>query len=395
LRPIHYFSTVVATSILLMSQAAPAQSPSLPGGRGLVHLSSAWTLDQGVATLQAYSSTYFKSDRVPGPGGQPIGVTFWDIQGAVSLHFASGRHFEWAATEIVYQDNHRGGKGYNLPDDLFLKLKVGSLGSTSSPFRFGFLLESRIPVAPKHNIVLEPYSSGRVEGGITGLVTYSPDLLIPEKAFNLHLNLGYWFHNDAGLRINGQPVLGPSRHVSYGLGFAVPTQQFDFSLELTGRAFIERPPEGTFTRDDFMFLTPGISYRPSRQLAFQFGVDLRLTSVQQASAAAVKLPSPNFPQYPPWRLRLGMKFHFGRTSPSLPTETELAKAQDQQQQKTALEKLTEERTRTQQAIKELERIRAQREQLQAVLARLRKLLDYGSGVTNEKEGKSKVTQKNP
>jgi hypothetical protein len=388
-------SPAVAGWLLLLSPATYSQNASLPGGRGLVHLASAWTLDRGVATVHAYTSTFFKNDIVPGANGQQRGVTFWDIQGAISINYASGRHFEWAATEIVYQDTHKGGKGYNTPDDLFLKLKIGSLGSTSSPFRFGFLLESRIPIASQRNIVLEPYSSGRVEGGITGLLSYSPDVLIPEKAFNLHLNLGYWFYNDAGLRVNGKPILGPSRHVAYGIGFAVPSRLFDFSLELTGRAFVERPPKSVFSRDDFIFLTPGVTYRPYKNLSFQLGMDVRLTSVQKETLEAVRLPSPNFPGYPPWRVRFGVKFQLGKTSPELPPETGLARAGDGEGEMTALEQLAQERRQTQRAIQDLERIRMQREQLQTVLARLRRLLEYGTEVTDEKEGKTEVTQKNP
>lgn len=394
MRPIRFLTAVAAGWLVFSIPAAFSQSLSLPGGRGLVHLVSAWNLDRGVATVHAYSSTYFKNDVVRGANGESVGITFWDIQGALSVNYASGRHVEWSATQIVYQDNHKGGKGYNLPDDLFLKLKIGSLGSLASPFRFGFQIETRIPVASKHNVVLEPYASGRVEGGVTGLLTYSPDLLIPEHAFNLHLNLGYWFHNDAGLRINGRPVLGPSRFVSYGIGFAVPARKFDFVLELTGRAYVERPPETVFSRDDFIFLTPGLFYRPYQNVSLQAGFDLRLTSTPQAASAA-RLPSPNFPTYPPWRLRVGMKIAFGKTSPELPPETQLTRATDGGGEKSALEQLAEERQRTQRAIAELERIRKQRENLQAVLARLRRVLEYGTGVTDEKEGKSEVTQKNP
>lgn len=395
-------SSLIVLFLWTFSNQIYAQGLTLPGGRGLIHLSSAWNLEKGSMTLHGYTSSYYKNSSIMGSDGIATGITYWDVQGVLTFHYASGKHTEWVISQTVYQDNHKGENqnNFNVPDDLILKFKVGSIGSSLSRFRFGFTMETRIPIASKHNLILEPYSSDRIEGGFATQVTYSPDLLIPESAFNLHINLGFWYHNDTGkYLVSGPPedqiaVVNPTSKFLYGIGFAFPVEHFDLSLELTGQAFVNRPPVTAYGREDFIYLTPGIKYRPTRWISLLAGLDLRLFDFKdstryQAQGTALPRINDELANYPFWRLRFGIQFNLRKPAPQLQPTIEFSKVAASGNNNGHLgkkekllkhlkeqEELAKARLQTESAEAELERIREERKRLEAIIARLRKILDY-------------------
>lgn len=393
--------------------SAHGQSVNYPGGRGLLHTASAWNLERGGITVMGYSSSYFKNARLTNADGTLSGVTYWDLQGVLSLHYASGRHVEWVLNQIVYQDSHKGSDqdAYNLPDDLILKMKIGSIGAKTSRAKFGFVFGMRLPLAAKDNLVLEPYRSRRVEGGLTALFSYSPDPLIPESAFNFHLNIGLWYHNDTGTDPIETPennfvVIDPTTRFLYSIGFAFPVKHFDFSLELSGQNFFNRPPVTAYGREDFIYLTPGIKYRPNQWVTLLAGLDLRLsdfedTSFYQNQGGVLPRINEALPNYPFWRLRTGIQFHLIKPAPQIPPTIDLSKVGNNGKREARIEKaqreleerlieqydLTRERLETESAEAELERIREERKRLEAIIARLKRVLNYGDA-TEEPEKKT-------
>lgn len=405
------------------SNPSYAQGLLLPGGRGLIHLSSAWNLEKDGMTLHGYTASYFKNSTITGSSGIATGITYWDIQGAFTFHYASGKHAEWVITQIVYQDSHKGNNhnGFTIPDDLILKLKVGSIGSSASRYKFGFTVGTRIPMASEHNLILEPYSGDRIEAGFITQLTYSPDHLIPESAFNLHINLGFWYHNDTGrYLVSGPPedqiaAINPTTKFLYGIGFAFPITHFDFSLELIGQAFFNRPPITAYGREDFIYLATGIKYRPTRWISFLAGLDLRLsdfkdTTLYHAQGTALPRINDELANYPFWRLQFGFQFNLRKPAPQLPPTIEFSKLDTNGKNNSYTnkkdklmkrlkdqEELAKERLQAESAEVEVERIREERKRLEAIIARLRKILDFQ--VANEeveKEEKSKeIVEKKP
>ncbi|NIR47742.1 hypothetical protein GWO43_04725 [candidate division KSB1 bacterium] len=381
------------------------QGLDLPGGRGLLHLSSAWNLGKGSLTVHGYSSTFFKNGRSFTTGESQ---TFRNLQGAMTFHFASGKHFEWIVTQIVYQDNvNAANDEINLPDDLLLKLKVGSLGSNTGRFRFGFTVGTRIPLGDEDNLILEPYSTNNLEAGLTTQMTYSPDPLIPESAFNLHVNLGFWYHNDTGdFLAGGGPednifVETPSTRFLYGIGMAFPMQRFDALLELTGQAFLNKPPVTAYGREDFIYLSPGMRYRLSDWVSFLAGFDFRLsnfkdTTLYQRDGTALSRVSENLTSYPFWRFRFGVQFNIGKPAPHLFSSFNGAKVgsngEDRKKNIEIMKRLEmrhdqiKERLKTESAEEELAQIRQERERIQQLIDRLQKILDMQ--FEEEKEVKS-------
>ncbi|MFQ6113201.1 MAG: hypothetical protein ACE5NG_03825 [bacterium] len=409
----------LALLLFYFTQEVYGQGLNLPGGRGLLHLSSAWNLEKGGITVHGYTASYLKKASITRVNGIPEGITYWDVQGALTFHLATGKHVEWIITQIVYQDNHKGAEEneFNFPDDLILKLKVGSLGGRVSPFKFGFTIGTRIPTGSEHNLILEPYSSDRIQAGFMTQLSYSSDVLIPESAFNLHINLGLWYHYDTGRHLASGPpedlinVVDPTLELLYGIGVVFPTQRFDVSFELTGLAFLNRPPVTAYGREDFILLTPGIKYRLSPWFSFLAGLDFRLsnfkdTTLYQRDGTALKRVNEALPNYPFWRFQFGLQINIRKPSPQLPNSINFKKIGtngadnrfDNKRAKIAQrlsiqQELTKEKLWAESAEAELVRIREERKRIQRIINRLKQILEIES--EEEESEKEELTNKNP
>ncbi len=408
---------LVVFGVLLFNNVH-AQGLVFPGGRGLQHVHTAWTLDKGAVTLHTYMTSYYKTvlSRNASEGTQSI--TFWDVQGALALHFATGKHLEFGINQKVYQDTHRGGNGYDVPSDLILRTKLGNYGKMQSRFRLGLLIEGRIPLGKSYNIPFEPYSAGRFEMGITGLLSYATDLLIPENGFNMHLNFGFWHYNDVGQLLTGKPndrvpVLSPSRQFVWGVGFVLPASQFDFGLEFYGRFFAVRPPVTAYSREDYIYMTPSVMLRLSNKISFSAGIDIRLTRDYETTqynidGSTLPLIHPDLPTYPGWRVRVASKIYLNKSEPReiekplfTGTPDSDIDAETTANHLTLQEQLVKERRKTEIAEEELQKIREDRKKMEEMLARLRQILRYGKPLEKKvtkkdgvKEEKEKVTKKN-
>jgi hypothetical protein len=381
--------TILFWGLLFFAGAAIHAQGLFPvGGRGLQHLNAAWVQNRGQLALHFSTGSYYHTAKLPKSGAKPEFVTYWDVQGGIAFHFAATRRMEFSLSNIIYQDTHPDNKGANLPDDLFLAMKFGSFGGMRSKVKVGFMTTARIPLAKQHNIFFEPYSAGNIEFGVLGLLSYSKDVLIHENGFNFHLNLGMWHHNDVGKLLVGTrtdtfAVLTPSQAFLWGAGFAIPSHQFDFTMEVFGRNFLARPPVTAYSREDFAYLTPGVTYRPVYWAAINVGVDIRLTPDKEKTfyVAGLDPVNPDLPSYPDWRARLGARIALNRPAPP-PGQKPLFVSSSGRlvpMQKDLEEQLREEKRKTETAEDELEKIRSERKRMESMLARLRTLLNYSGG----------------
>jgi hypothetical protein len=363
------------------------------GGRGLVYVQSAWILDQGFLTLRTLTRSFGKVGNFPLPNGSTNAITVWDVTGRFSINYGLGKHIEVAVSPIVYGDTNRGKE--NIPDDLFLSLKFGSFNSPGSPVTFGFALNTRFPTGETHNIPFEPYASDNVGWGFSGLFTYSKDPLYPEEATNVHLNLGYWNHNDVGTRLSGgnAPGVKPesmTQELLYGVGFNIPKDNFNFSVEIYGNKFLQKPPPAAYSRENYVYLTPTVFYSPTRWVTLNFGVDFRITSpTDKTDYSLVSRNLPNSqPNYPGWRVTLGTQFTL------LPTTVYRANERDILMQKAEtrrelFEQIIRERNATESAEAELQRIKAERLRAEKELERLRRILE---GKVRKTESENEVQE---
>jgi len=380
--------TVIFGGWMLLSCITTTIGSPVNGGLGLSYVRSAWVLKPGYLIFTTQSRFFGK---VSSPT-EKNAITYWDVQGSFSLNYGISDHFEVALTPIMYQDNHRGGKGYNFPDDIFLSLKIGSYNIKNSSINYGFLIQTRFPTAEHHNVVFEPYSAGTVSWGFLGLGTYSKDPLYPEDNMNVHLNLGYTNHNDVGQKlgpnedIDTVSVNSMTQELTYGLGIKLPTAEFDFALELHGNSYIQKPPKETaYSCENFIYLTPSIAFRAYRWLSLYFGTDLRLSSNNDETLYYSNLNKlDDMPNYPSWRINLGAKITLLPTKIYKVSEKDILikKAESRRE---LFEQIIREQRETESAEEELERIKSERRKAERELERLRRILEGESKVKEEQK----------
>jgi hypothetical protein len=346
---------------------------------------------KGDLLLHGHSRFYYKNEVHKLPDQPTNAVTFWDAQGTFTVFYGLGKTYEIGLSQILYQDNHKGGSGYNLPDDLYLKFKFASLGPKILPIKFGAQINSRIPTAKYHNIPLEPYSAGNLEFSILGLISYSPNLLSSEESFNAHVNVGYLDHNDIGENLvdeseGNYKKSTSSKEFIYGVGIVYPITKFDFSFEFYGNRHLSRPPAVAYSRYNYAYITPGITYHPYYWLSVAFGFDYRLTAAKPNESAYTI--TKNMPVFPTWRMNFGVKINLISKIQNRfeeKDETKLSTEKD----KGVYEQIADERKQVEDAERELEKIREERKRMDEMLKRLRKVLEFKEKEEEKKEPEKK------
>ncbi len=392
-----------AASAVLLSIVSPSASLDIELGSGPMRVSSALTIPRGQLYLGAYSRAFFKDEVSTSSSGTSSGVTFWDIQGALGLYYGFTSRLELGLSQILYQDNHKGNKGYNFPDDLYLRVKLGSIGPKTSLIRLGTQVDVHLPTAEHHNLALEPYSAGRIGMGIIGLFSIVSQPLFPDLGYHVNVNAGIFTHNDLGIQpseITDDTLLvrKDTQEFIYGLSFSKANQEFGFFAELYGRRFLQQPPVSAFTRENSLYFSPGISYAPNPWLHLKVALDLRLlgsndeTSYDGENGSLLDRPWQTVPNLPTWRINVGAvvalhsKKHM-QVRPRTPGQGETITSAPGQVDEKLYKSLADSRQETENAEAELERIRSERQRMEDLLQRLRRILEQpGSGSTQPQTG---------
>jgi hypothetical protein len=380
-------------SLLGQTQQAFGQ---VNAGRGPLMVRSAWTLEPGYLTLFTHTRFFGKVSTISQTAQTSANaVTIWDVQGGLSLNYGISKHFEASFVPMIYQDTNKStDKGYNLLDDLFLFLKVGSLGSKGSSLSYGFDLGVRFPTAKEHNVIFEPYSAGKTSFGANALVSYARDPLYPEDGYSMHFNLGYWNHNDVGVKLtpsnftnDNVRVLNMTQELTYGAAMLFPFEKFDFRFELYGRTFLQKPPETAFSRESVTYISPGVTYKPYRWMTMLLNADIRVTNA--IDETDYNKPGVNkfadLPNYPNWRITLGTKVSILPTSLYAVSERDILMKKAESRRE-LFEQIIKEQRETESAEEELERIKDERRKAERELERLRRILEGEAERQKQEQG---------
>ncbi|MBN2357008.1 hypothetical protein JXO59_12905 [candidate division KSB1 bacterium] len=358
------------------------------------HITPAYTATKGSLYFATHGRVYFKDELETRRSGMIVGETYWLLQGGFGLIYGFNDHLEFGLDQLVYQDTHRYPDGYNLPDDLFFHAKVASFGRKQGNVRFGAQLDIRFPVGKEHNLVLEPYASDRLGWGLQGLFSIISEPQYPDAGININVNAGYFYHNDLGLRLSQRPndplpVQTNTAEWIYGVSFSKSLPEFGFFGELYGRSFAQKPPITAYTRENSIYFSSGIAYRANSWLKLRVALDLRILGGddetrydgdQKSYTARLWRTVPNLPG---WRLNIGtvMAFRLKRSDaggqdgdPFQHALIDEVQPKDEEMYKD----LIEEKRKTESAENELERIRAERQRMEDLLQRLRKILEAPS-----------------
>jgi hypothetical protein len=392
------FLRPILVAAILFALYATSDAVVFNGGKGLPHTKAAWVTETGRLTVLSHTRFWGQVHQTPdSKAGISTAVTVWDVRGQIALNYGLGKHFGLLLTPVLFQDDQSEWGQY--PWDTHLALKIGDYGSKASSLRYGLELNARFPTGDSHNVLFEDYTAGSTEFGAMGLMSYAYDPLYPEDALNLHFNLGYINHNDAGENLTGiatdqnSEVLQQSQQGLYALAMSIPTESFDYGFELYGNYWLQEPPLAAAGRETYLYMGGSIKYKPLRWFDFIVSGDYRLSADNDDTVGPRRAPS-GIPNYNTWRLNVGAKFVL------LPTSIYRLKERDVLMQKAEtrrelFEQIIKERRETESAEEELERIREERRKAERELERLRRILEGQSEENNTVEEMRKRLEPEP
>lgn len=366
---------------------------NLSGGSGLPNVQTAWGLDPGTLIMNSNARLYGASAT---PAGRSS-FTVWDVNGRLNFSYGLSKHLEISATPVVYQDANLPSNKVSAPHEVFLSTKFGSFTSPGRTLTYGVAASARIPTGDAQNVAFERYASEGVGWGLSGLLSYSNDPLYPTDATNFHMNLGYWNHNDVGSELvgSGATAITPdkvSQELLYGVGLQIPRETMAFTLEIHGNAFLKKPPAAAYSRENYLYFTPGVSYQPVKWVSLNLGIDLRLINTGDETTYAAGTPGADRtlpgsqPNYPGWRINFGTSFNLLQATAHRDSEREMLMRKAESRRE-LFEEIVREQRDTESAEAELERIRAERIRAEKELERLRRILEdeTPSATEDEKE----------
>ncbi|MEJ2053800.1 MAG: hypothetical protein P8X42_07770, partial [Calditrichaceae bacterium] len=171
------------------------------GSRGLIHTQSARTFEKGQLEVQTNMNFFTRVTDYLGSDAQVeqnfTAVNYWLVASNLALTYGIIDNLDFTIAPRLYQDTHYDNE-YNIPGDIFLTLKAGSFDFARRHMYGAVLLSTRLATGEQHNYPFAEYASGAVEYGFKGALSYFMDPYLPDRSMNMHLNLGWWNHNEAG-----------------------------------------------------------------------------------------------------------------------------------------------------------------------------------------------------
>lgn len=341
-------------------------------------------------------------------------MTVWDSQLSASLLWSMTTHWQLGITPVLLQKNHVTPGGTDSPGDLFVSTKFGSLGSPRAPFKLALQLDVRVPTGKNHNIPLHPYSANSIGYGAMGLLSIH-SRPAQSAGFTWDVNLGYFNHNDKGLTLtNGEndtlAVESPTTEIIFGTGAMMMGKRFGLYGEIHGRIFLQQPPVTAYTRENSIYITPGIIYQFNPYIRLVTAVDLVLqgrddeTLYEIDGVRLMKKPGESIPNLPDWRFHFGLSFRLKegklpeakpRPEKAVVVEEEPVKDikpdKDEEQDLRKLEEQLKRQNDNQVIETEAERqqrMQVERERMLDILQRLREAMDEEKRQSDDESEKS-------
>jgi hypothetical protein len=342
------------------------------GSRSLLHTHTGRVLNKGALEAKTSMSFYTQLAEylITPPGATEHNMYL--VAGNLVLSYGAFSNFDITIAPRIYQDTHRGDK-INLPDDIFVSLKAGSFAFGGRKFYGSGMLNFRIPTGEMHNYPYTEYTSGAFEYGLMTAFSYYDDPYLPDRAFSTHINLGWYNHNEAGKEIYGNyKSKVNSSEMQFGLGLVYPVDLFDFMLEVNGIAYLTQPDSVVFSRENWLYVTPTVKYKPFHWFSMDLGMNIRASS-SNTNAKTLQI-NVKTPMYVPWRVQLGLNFKILPLSagPSSPAEIE---REQFKRRVDFFQSIIEERERVEEVQEELDQLKREREEAEKELEELKQILE--------------------
>ncbi len=356
------------------------------GKFGTFNTYSAYSLESGFLSAfnqgRVFASTGFSGNT---------SVNLFDASNNFTFAYGFANHLDALLSVGTYQDLnirsiHTGAKS-KTPGDIYLILRNGSYEFLDGKINLGGALSVRLPTGGQNNIPFEVYRSTKVEFGVLTMMTLFGNPYYKDQGFILNFNLGLWNHNDKGSKITpknsfispGATTSINAMHIQYGIGASVPVSKLQLTLDVYGLAYIKAPDTSAFSRESFMYVSPGIRYNVRSWINIGAYLDFLVagktnTTRYNQSTGVTEPGNPNgtqkSPNYSTWRLGLSLGFNI------LPVN--FSSAPTEQRRKKLLDKLLEEERGAQRATVQLEKLRKVRVESEKELEKIKDELESGN-----------------
>lgn len=285
-------------------------------------------------------------------------------------------HFDALVSIITYQDmNIRklGDKVATTPGDLFITVRSGSFDLMDGKIGLGASVSSRIPTGGQNNVPFEVYKSRRPEFGLLSMTSIYGNPYYKEQSYLVNINLGMWYYNDNGTQVS--PLKNSkntesnvnSMSLQYGLGALFPVSKIQLMLDVYGLAYITAPVKHAYSRESFMYVTPGLRYNLRSWVNFGVYMDVLMAgktdktyypldqSTGVTKPGEIRDPvtgnvtTKGAPNYNTWRFGFNLGFNI------LPMN--FSSAPTEQRRKKLMDRLVEEEKGAQKASNQLDKLK--------------------------------------
>lgn len=289
--------------IILLTYQPLAGQGTYNIGLGSLYTRSAQILPRGHLAVTPFTQLYFR---------QGSGFNIYNFTGSVHAGYGLSRSLQASLLAIFYQDTNRGSA--NIPSEITPALKIGTLRPGTGSMLMSLQLEARIPLADLQNVPFQPYRSEKIGFGARGVMSYAFNPAFPFDGTTLNLSLGYWNHNDGSSSLHARDTLTvtygkTAQELLYAIGLMVRAGGVQFFTDLYGSSFLQQPPTAAYSRENQLFLAPGMRIGVNHWFAIVIGADIRLYEGQDETDYRLvpRLPMQAQPNYSPFRINLGLQ----------------------------------------------------------------------------------------
>lgn len=282
-----FASRLTKISFLVLALSFPCfGQTTLYGGRGLIRVYSAEPIGRGQFFVNSYFLAYFDPD-------QQKSNLRKDYTLSLGLTIGLSKRTELTLNPVLYQDDlvHIWGP----PGDTRIGVKYVtplSFGSVSTGVR-AFV---NLPTAKNHNVSYEPYSSGKIGGGILALINLDMTDTFPLVPLKFYFNFGYQDHN-----FNDKFFSSEEDQYLFGFGLKFPIRSLVLYTEYTGEIFASNPYV-SFSENSRR-ISQGLKILGPWNLIFDFAADFGLHKPADSPA------NPKYQKdYADWKVIVGLNY---------------------------------------------------------------------------------------
>lgn len=368
------FLLIILVLVPYISEAA-----QFLGGVGLFYTTSARTYAPGQLSFSLYTRTFTK----PITGIREITSN----TGVICANYGTTNHLELSVSQIFYQDVNydlqQDGNNYQIPGHTQIILKMANYRMKMGQNFLFFGGKASITKQGKYyNTFLEPYFDYGIAAQIEFISSYYLNPYYPEESPSFHLNVGYANYNDH------EELMKSGQAIPLSIGYQKANLKYDYSVELSGSFFIKEPYLSAYSRENYLYITPGYKYKLYMGVHIGVAFDILVMSGKESTVNAYAPFNQDYSQYPNWRLNFKIDYApstafyqistFEKVSKETVTKQSLRARRIITDKKSLFEWVVDENKGAEYIDLELEKIREERKRAEQELEKLKKELETKS-----------------